>query len=196
MDNSELQKRHFAALKEKYKIGQDKATAPDSFLYLILRKAELGIQVTNIEFQWLAENDLFQTVEIIYLQQYEAEEKQRLEAEFIQLRTKYHIPEDLELQISSPVYSILWKLDTGDTGYVLTDSEIELLTDRGLADTITLIGNIRDFSRLKVDYKASKHLDMFPEEPLYSILKKLDVREQLSDSEAEWLFEQDFEETL
>lgn len=196
MDNSELQKRHFAALKEKYQIGQDKATAPDRFLYMILRKAELGIQVTNIEIQWLAENGLGKTVEIISLQQYEAEDKQRLEAEFIHLGTKYEITEDLELPFFSPVYSILWKLDTGDPEYILTDSEIEILTEQGLADTITLIENIRNFSKLKVDYKATKHIDKFPEEPLYSILNKLDARQQLSDSEAEWLLEQDFDETL
>jgi hypothetical protein len=53
-----------------------------------------------------------------------------------------------------------------------------------------------DFSRLKVDHKATKHLNILPEEPLYSILKKLDGKEPLSDSDADWLLEHDFEETL
>jgi hypothetical protein len=193
MENSELQKRHFAALKQKYQVGQYNSGVSDSFLYLILRKADLGIQVTNLEFQWLTENHLVGTVEIISLQQYQAEDKKRLEAEFLQLRNKYHIPKQSELPISSPVYSILGKLDAG---YSLTDLEFELLNNHGLVDTTTLIQDILNFSKLKVNYKATTNLNQFPEEPLYSILKKLDVKEQLSDSDANWLLDNDFEETL
>jgi hypothetical protein len=193
MDNSELQKRHFAALREKYQVGQYKSAASDAFLYLILRKAELGIQMTDLEFQWLAENRLFRSIEIISLQQYQAEDLKRLEVEFLSLRSKYHIPEELDLPIASPVYSILWKLDAGD---VPTDSELKLLTSYDLVATINLIQDILNFLKLKVSHKATKHLDHFPEEPLYSILKKLDEREQLSDFEADWLLEYDFEETL
>ncbi|MCY7390534.1 MAG: hypothetical protein LH647_03245 [Leptolyngbyaceae cyanobacterium CAN_BIN12] len=193
MDNSELQKKHFAALREKYKVGQYKSSASHSFLYLILRKADLGIQVTNLELQWLAENSLFAAVETIHLQQYQAEDHKRLEAEFLQLRTKYHIPKELELPIASPVYSICWKLDAGDT---VTDSELELLNNQGLIDTVILIQDILKFSKLKVNYKATKHLNQFPEELLYSILKKLDLKEKLTDIDANWLLEHDFEETL
>ena len=193
MNNGELQKRHFATLREKYQVGQYKSSASNNFLYLILRKAELGIQVTNLELQWLAENRLFATVEIVCLQQYQAEDQKRLEAEFLHLRPKYHIPEQLELPTSSPIYSILWKLDAG---YTVIDSELELLNNHNLVDTVTLIQDILKFSKLKVNYKATKHLNQFPEEPLYSILKKLDIKEQLTDSEADWLLDLDFEETL
>lgn len=62
--------------------------------------------------------------------------------------------------------------------------------------TINLIQDILNFSKLKISYKATKHLDHLPEEPLYSILKKLDAREPLADSEADWLLDYDFEETL
>lgn len=193
MDKNELQERYFAALKEKYQVGWYKSAESDSFLSLILRKADLGIQITSLEFQWLAENRLFGTVEIISLQQYQAEDQKRLEAEFLHLRNKYHVPEELELPITSPIYSILWKLDAG---YALTDSELELLTNHGLIDTVILIQNILNFSRLKVNCKATQHLNQLPEEPLYSILKKLDVKDQLTDSEADWLLKLGFEETL
>jgi hypothetical protein len=193
MNNSELQKRHFTALRDKYQVGQYKSAAFDAFLYLILRKAELGIQMTNLEFQWLVENRLFRSIEIISLQQYQAEDLKRLEVEFLSLRPKYRIPDELDLPIASPVYSILWKLDAGD---VPTDSELELLTSYDLVATINLIQDILNFSKLKVSYKAIKYLDHLPKEPLYSILKKLDAREQLSDFEADWLSEYDFEETL
>ena len=64
---SELQKRYFAALKEKYQIDWYESAASDSFLSLILRKAELGIQVTSLEFKWLAENHLFGTIDIMLI---------------------------------------------------------------------------------------------------------------------------------
>jgi hypothetical protein len=193
MDNSELQKRHFAALREKYRVGQFKSVASDSFLYLILRKAELGIQITSLEFQWLAENCLFGTIEIISLQQYQTEDLKRLEVEFLNLRPKYKIPEKLELPIASPVYSILFKVESGDFP---ADLELELLNSHDLVETTNLIRDGLNFSKLKVSYKATRHLDNFPEEPLYSILKKLDSKERLSDFEANWLLDHDFEETL
>ncbi|NES21487.1 MAG: hypothetical protein F6K41_21790 [Symploca sp. SIO3E6] len=193
MEQNKLQEKHFAALREKYKVGQHKNAKSNNFLYLILRKAELGIQLTNLEFQWLKENQLFTTTEIISLQQYQATEKERLETEFFQLRTKYQIKTELELPLSSPVYSILGKLDAG---YTATNSELELLRSHGLVDTIILIQDILVFSKLKVNYQATKHLSQFPEEPLYSILKKLDKRDKLANSEAEWLLENDFDKTL
>lgn len=193
MYQSEVEKRYFATLKEKYRVGWYESAASDSFLSLILRKAELGIQVTSLEAEWLAEKRLFGTIDIISLQQYQAEDQKRLEAEFLQLRSKYQIPEELELPISSPIYSMLWKLDAG---YVLADSEIELLGNHGLIDTIILVQDILNFSQLKVKYQAIKHSSSLPEEPLYSILKKLDEKEQLSDSETEWLLGLDFEGTL
>ncbi|NEQ70241.1 MAG: hypothetical protein F6K21_33070 [Symploca sp. SIO2D2] len=193
MEHNKLQEKHFAALREKYQVGQHKSAKFNNFLYLILRKAELGIQLTNLEFQWLKENQLFTTTEIISLQQYQATEKERLETELLQLKTKYQITTELELPLSSPVYSVLGKLDAG---YTATDSELKLLDNHGLVNTIILIQDILIFSKLKVNYQATKHLSQFPEEPLYSILKKLDKRDQLADSEAEWLLENDFDKTL
>ncbi|NWF62370.1 MAG: hypothetical protein HXY43_24775 [Fischerella sp.] len=193
MDSSELQKRHFAALREKYRVGQYKSASSDSFLYLILRKAELGIQITSLELQWLKQNSLFKTIEIISLQQYQVDDLKRLEVEFLNLRHKYKVPETLDLSIASPVYLILWKLEVGDFPL---DSELELLDSYDLTETTSLIQDILHFSKLKTSYKAIRHLDLFPEEPLYAILKKLDAREPLSDVEVNWLLEGDFEETL
>jgi len=161
MDNIELRKRYFAVLRERYQTGQYESAMSDSFLYLILRKAELGIQITSLEFQWLAENRLFRTIEIISLQQYQAEDFNRLEVEFLNLRPKYKIPEDLELSIASPVYSVLWKVEAGDFP---TASELELLDSCNLTETTGLIRDILNFSTLKISYKATRHLAYFPEE--------------------------------
>lgn len=143
MDNGELQKKHFAALKEKYQVNPQAPTRSESFLYLILRKAELGIPASDLEFQWLQENHLFKTIDIVFLQQYQTEEQKRLETDCLRLRSNYRIPEDLELPISSPIYSILWKADSGSS---LTGLELKLLDDHGLVDTLNLIQNALDFS--------------------------------------------------
>ena len=79
---------------------------------MILRKVDLGIHVTDIELQWLEKNELFKTIEIINLYQYQIEDNQRLESEFLELRNKYNIPKDLEISTSSPIYSILYKLSS------------------------------------------------------------------------------------
>jgi len=191
--NSDLQNKHFAALREKYQVDQYTNATSDSFLYLILRKAELNIEVINLEFQWLAKQHLFRTIEIISLQQYQIEDFNRLKSEFFNLRSKYKIPENLELEISSPIYSILWKVEAGDFPI---DSDLELLNSFDLTETTNLIQDILKFSKLKVNYKATNHTRRFPEEPLYPILVKLDAREPLSNFEAEWLLEHDFDETL
>lgn len=193
MNNSELQKRYFSDLKTKYQVGTYKNTTSDSFLYLILRKAQLGIQVTAPETQWLERNGFSRTVEIISLQQYQAEDSKRLEVECLNLKPKYRIPEELELPISSPVYSLLWKSEAGDFP---TNSEFKLLSSYGLTETIHLIRENQNFSKLKTRFKATKYIENFPVEPLYTILQKLDITDPLSDCEADWLLEHDFEETL
>jgi phage terminase small subunit len=193
MDHRKLQNQHFTALKEKYQVEHNQSAEPDIFLYFILRKAELGIQITEIEFQWLIENRFTKTAGIIDLQQYKTEELQRLEAELLRLRVRYCIPEDAELTIANPISSLLWKVESGG---VISASELELLNHDALVDTKKVIQEVLQFSQLKVTYKAAKYLDRLPEEPLFSILKKLDVREQLTDAEADWLLAHDFYETL
>lgn len=192
MNNSELQQKHFDALRLKYQQGdQYKKSTSDKFLYMILRKVELGIYVTDIEFQWLKKNELFKTIEIINLHQYQIEEKQRLESEFLELRNDYNIPKDLEISISSPVYSILYKLSSGLTA---TDLDLKSLSHYGCTETVNLIQRINDFSNLKQKYKVSNDTSKIPTEPLYSILKKLNSRDELTESEAKWLLRSEHKE--
>lgn len=192
MDNSEQKKKFLAFLKEQYQVGQYKNSVSDSFLYMILRKANLDIPITDLDREWLKENGFNKTIEIISLQQYKKEEEKNLENDFFELRNRYYIPKELEITIDSPIYSILGKLDAG---YSLSDSELEILNRHNLVDTVTLIHDIINFSKLKIEYKATRHKNQFPEEPLYSILKKLDAKEELSRTETEVLLN-DFEETL
>ena len=75
--NNEAQSRveHFATLKSKYQATQYKDSSPSSLLYFILRKADLGIEITEIEQNWLRSNKLFETIEAIENdQQFKAKE--------------------------------------------------------------------------------------------------------------------------
>jgi hypothetical protein len=100
------------------------------------------------------------------------------------LRNEYNIPKDLKISTSSPVYSILYKLNIGLT---ITDLELKLLTQNGCTETVNLIQHINKFSNLKQKYKVSDNTSKIPTEPLYSILKKLNSRDNLTESEAKWL---------
>ncbi|MGB3649822.1 MAG: hypothetical protein WBA41_01235 [Rivularia sp. (in: cyanobacteria)] len=193
MDINVLKKMHFDSLRVKYKVGSNRTFLPNSFLYLILRKADLGMQVTDVEHQWLAENRLSSCIDIISLQQYKAEEEKRIEAEVMQLRAKYLIPDNIQLSLSSSIYSVLWKLEIEHT---VESSDLELLNADNLLETVALIQDIVSFSKLKTKFKATQHLSLFPEKPLYLILKKLDGKQELSDFEAEWLLNSGFEQTL
>lgn len=194
MDSHEQQKKYFAALKAKYQANKYPGAAFENFLYLILRKAELHIPINTVEHQWLEKKRLFETLEIIQLQQNQSEDQKRLESEVIQLRQKYHVPEALKLTITDSVCSILYKVDGGELN--LTNFELQELEDKNLIATIALIQEVQIFSSLKLKYQATQHTNQIPEEPLYSILKKLDRQEELSDIDLDWLAEFKFEETI
>ncbi|MDY6937579.1 MAG: hypothetical protein SWY16_07920 [Cyanobacteriota bacterium] len=193
MNDRDIQKKYFVYLQKKYKVPENHSAYSDRFLYLILRKAELKIPITNIELQWLEENLLFNTADIIHLQQYQAEDRKKLESEFLEVRSKYCVPKDLEIPLSSPIYAILEKIETGHDP---TDSDLEQLNRYHLVDTTKLIRDILEFSRLKAQYKITSNSSQTPEEPLFSILKKLNERQELLDSEATWLLDSNFSDIL
>lgn len=186
--NNEQQARvnHFAALKSKYQATHYENSSPSSLLYLILRKADLGIEISPLEFDWLKKNELFKTVEFIHFEQYKLGESLRLERELSNLKAKYKIPLDLELSPASFIYPVLWRLDSA---HFLTDAEIELLKQKNLEQTIAIAQDMKNFKILKEKYKTTDYQDSLPESILYTILKHLDLRESLSDSEANWLID-------
>ncbi|MBD2203981.1 hypothetical protein H6G33_14435 [Calothrix sp. FACHB-1219] len=82
--------KDFATLKSKYKATKYPDSSPSSLLYLILRKFDLGIEITEIEFSWLKERELFETYEYIYQQQeYKSAEIKKLEIDY---QPKSHHP--------------------------------------------------------------------------------------------------------
>ncbi|MCV3216007.1 hypothetical protein OGM63_21265 [Plectonema radiosum NIES-515] len=190
---SENRLKHFAALKSKYQAIKYQDSSPESLLYLILRKVDLGIKLTELEFDWLRKQELCQTLEIIWLEQRRTEEAKRLEADFYYLKTNYKVPNHCDLSLTSFLYPILWKLKAENQ---LSDSEIKFLKDNNLEKTVDIVEEIKRFNTLKAKYQATKHQDSSPNSPLYQILKKLEITERLSDEEANWLYNEELLETL
>ena len=58
-----------ASLYEKYKVPSGQYTDPLNTLHFILRKAELGKHLTNSEWQWLEQQKLADTIELIQTQE-------------------------------------------------------------------------------------------------------------------------------
>lgn len=196
MSHNDLQVRvqHFAALKSKYQATNYENSSPSSLLYLILRKADLEIEITDFEWNWLLDNRLLKTIKAIeYEPQRIAEEPQKLDAEFSQLKSKFKVTKRQDLRLSSPLYPILWKLDSE---HQLTELEVNYLKEQGVTETLAIAQEMAQFATLKTKYKANKHPDFLPDSPLYEILNKLEEKEQLSDSEANWLLNNDLLETL
>lgn len=185
---------HFCALKSKYQATKYANSSPSSLLYLILRKVELGIEITNFEFDWLREHELFETIEIIQQQeQHKRELAQQLKDEFFKLKSKYKVTLSLDLGLSSRLYPILGKLDSENH---LTDSEVKWLKQNSLADLGVLAEEMGRFAAMKTKYQAIKHQASSPDSPLYRILKKLDAEERLSNTDIKWLNQQQLFETI
>lgn len=177
--DKEFQNRleHFAVLKSKYKVTSFQDLSPSSLLYLILRKFDLGLEVTELEFNWLRCQELFETAEIIFKQQeYKSVELRTLRNEFDSLKSQYQIPKirtDFK-DSSNTLFPILWKLNSEKS---LTNSEIEWLKNNQLNATIALVHKMqleKAFFALKTKYQATKYQGLSPNSPLYKILKKLD----------------------
>lgn len=220
-NKSQSQVQHFATLKSKYQATQYEDSSPSSFLYLILRKADLEIEITDIEWNWLLDYNFLKTIETIeQKEQRRKEELNKLKKESELLIFKYKATkysragtpkeflekmrdEYLRFKLS-PLIPLLWKIDSGNK---LSPLEVNLLRDYGLTETIAIAQQmerlaelkakeIQHFATLKVKYKATKHQDSSPDSPLYKILKKLDAKTRLSDSDVTCLKKQELVETI
>ncbi|MEG4815122.1 hypothetical protein [Microcoleus sp. K5-D4] len=193
-DPFEVQVQHFAALKSKYQATKYEDSSPSSLLYLILRKANLEFEITDFEWNWLLEHELLETIEAIEQEPLrKAEEPRKLDAKFSQLKSKFKVTRHRDLRLSSPLYPILWKLDSENQ---LTDLEVKYLQEQGLTETVAVVQEMARFAALKAKYQATEYPDCSLDSPLYQILKQLDAREILSDVEANWLFNNQLVDTL
>ncbi|MEG5080938.1 hypothetical protein QUB53_09770 [Microcoleus sp. AT8-B4] len=193
-DPFEVNVQHFAALKSKYQATKYEDSSPSSLLYLILRKANLEFEISKFERNWLQEHELLETIKAIEQEPlHKAEERTKLDANFSQLKSKFKVARHRDLRLSSPLYPILWKLDSENQ---LTDLEVKYLQQQGLTETVAIVQEMARFAALKAKYQATEYPDCSLDSPLYQILKQLDAREILSDVEANWLFNNQLVDTL
>jgi hypothetical protein len=185
--------KHFAALKSRYQATQYQDSSPASLLYLILRKLDLGIELLDLESNWLGESELEETLEVIKQeQQYKVQEFGNLEFEFSKLKSKYKATKHDVSWESSQLYFILLKLESGNS---VTDSDVKWLRANGLYETNKIAQEVNRFTQLKSKYKATQYQDSYPDSPLCQILKKLELTESLSNSEYNWLINNQLFET-
>jgi hypothetical protein len=192
-DPFEVQVQHFAALKSKYQATKYEDSSPSSLLYLILRKADLELEITKFEWIWLQEHELLETRKAIEQEpQRKKEEPKKLDAKFSQLKSKFKVTRGVPM--SSALYPILWKLESENQ---LTNLEVKYLQEvHGLTETVAIVEDMARFAALKAKYRATKHQDSFPESHLYQILNKLEAEKPLNDSEVKWLKKQELFDTL
>lgn len=186
--------QHFAGLKDKYQAGDYEDSSPVSPLYFILRKADLGVEIHDLEYIWLQKEKLLNTANLIRNEQKQkSKEKIKLREEFTKLKAKYEVTDASIEWTVTPLYFILCKIKSGD---VLTEKEFNWLISNGFSKINTFAVETRKFVNLKSKYQASAYQDFHPDSPLYCILKKIDVTERLTESEYKWLQENQLLETL
>jgi hypothetical protein len=192
---AQLPTRHFDFLKLKYHIELQHQIAFPNFLYFVLRRANLGETLTESEKDWLKQQKLFAALQIIeleaQLQPYHVQEQIRMQTEFEQLQAKYQ--RYLTQPLTIDLHPILWKIDQQRLIY---DTELKFLQDHQFEEILALIRKIRDFELLKHRYHAAQHPDFLPERQLFIILQRLQAKEELSESEAEWLLDQNLLDTF
>lgn len=203
VQESQNRLKHFAALKSKYQATNYPDSSPSSLLYLILRKVDLGIQLTTLEIEWLREHEL---EFICQEEQDKLKDFVNLGVEFSKLKSKYKATKHGTSWQSSHLYSILWKIDSGN---LLTDSEVQWLRENDLSEAKKIAQEMKKiaqekhkidqernrFTQLKYKYKATQYQNSYLDSFLHQILKKLEVTERLSDSEYNWLLNNQLLET-
>ncbi|MEG4227330.1 hypothetical protein QUA35_15355 [Microcoleus sp. N9_B2] len=182
--------QHFALLKAKYQATEYPDCSLDSPLYQILKQLDAGEIFSDVEANWLVNNQLIDTLEIF------GQQKAGREAEFAQLKDKYKASEYAETSVSSPLYKILKNLDAD---IQLSESELNWLEEHQLSETLSIVLEIeqqRHFTELKVKYKATTYEDSSLSSHLYKVLKKIDLESQLGEQDINFLKKRKLTETI
>lgn len=180
----------FAALKAKYRATEYPNCSLDSPLYQILKQLDAREILSDVEANWLFNNQLVDTLEIFWQQ------KSVREAKFAQLKDKYKASEYPKTSVSSPLYPILKNLDAD---MQLSESELNWLEEHQLSETLSIVLEIeqtRHFAELKVKYKANESEDSSRSSHLYKVLKKIDLDNQLGEQDINFLKKRKLTETI
>ncbi|MEH2418943.1 hypothetical protein [Nostoc sp.] len=177
----------FSKLKSKYKATKDNVSWQSSRLYFILLKLESGDFLTDSDVKWLRANGLHETNQI-------AQEANR----FTQLKSKYKATQYQDSYPESKLYQILKKLELAER---LNNSEYNWLLNNQLLETAEIFKQHESveeakFAELRDKYQANTHSDLSLSSSLYTILQNIDTKNNLSESEINWLQQQGLSETI
>jgi hypothetical protein len=193
----------FSRLKAKYQATKHPDSSVSSPLYQILQNLEAGEPLrgkplSQSELNWLKEHDLTETFALIQEieQKRHFAELKRQDKQFSRLKAKYQATKHPDSSVSSPLYQILQNLEAGEP---LSESQLNWLKEHDLTETFALVQEIeqkRHFAELKRQYKATQYQDSSLSCHLYKVLKHIDVRKKLSESDINFLKKHQLTKTL
>jgi hypothetical protein len=195
--------QHFATLKAKYQVSDFEEASPNSPLYLLLRKLDLGLALLPFEVDWLKEHQLLQE-----LWQNKAEREQEIDLEISHLKSQYNAKSHTLPWQKTPLSLILCKLESGyplmdlenlDAGKLLTKAETNWLKAHELIETLH-IAQVRKqkqhFAELKKQYKATQYKLSSPSSHVYLILKNIDAGKPINEADSQFLKKRKLTETI
>ena len=176
-----VQRNELSQLKDKYKASKHQDLSTSNKLYEILQKLESKKKLSQVEIDWLKKQGLTDTIAI-------AEEMQE-QKHFASLKSKYQATQYEDSSLSSPLYQILKKLDSGKQP---SNAEVNWLSNHSLNQVIEIAKereSQKHFTSLRAKYNVSDYKDKSPSSNLYLILQKLDRQERLEATDVAWLTE-------
>lgn len=176
-----VQRNELSQLKDKYKASKHQDLSTSNKLYKILQKLESKQKLIQVDIDWLKKQRLTDTIAIAE----ELEQKNH----FAALKSKYHATQYQDLSLSSLLYQILKKIDSGKQP---SDAELNWLSQHSLNQVIEIAKereSQKQFTSLRAKYNVSDYKDKSTYSNLYLILQKLDRQERLEATDVAWLTE-------
>ncbi len=176
-----VQRNKLSQLQDKYKASKHQDLSTSNKLYKILQKLESKQKLSQVDIHWLKKHGLTDTIAI-------AEELEH-KNHFASLKSKYQATQYEDSSLSSPLYQILKKLDSGKQP---SNAEVNWLSNHSLNQVIEIAKereSQKHFTSLRAKYNVSDYNDKSPSSNLYLILQKLDKQERLEATDVAWLTE-------
>jgi hypothetical protein len=176
-----VQRNELSQFKDKYKASKHQDSSASNKLYEILQKLDSHKKLRQLEIDWLKKQGLTDTIAI-------AEEIQQ-KNHFAALKSKYQATQYEDLSLSSPLYQILNKIDSGKQP---SNAEVNWLSKHSLNQVIEIAKereSQKHFTSLRAKYNVSDYKDKSPSSNLYLILQKLEKQERLEATDVAWLTE-------
>ena len=185
----------YETLKEKYQATDYISDAAHDPLSYILRKTEIGSNLNSIEWEWLEQQQLHKTIEMIQLQESHRNEMIQLQESYRDKLRRSITTERSEMgyrdfitgitvpEINSCLLFVLYKVSAQEK---LTANDIDVACkENGHRTNLIEYNEKFDYIRLKNQYELIEELPYSVK--AMRILTKIDVEKKLSVLDIEWL---------